>query len=419
MLNFKPIEDFTFDDCVRSLDRHRSEGTSPDEELLSRYNLLLETLKAEEKRDYPSVKTIDRLERYIKKYSNLATATKYNPAFLAKAKQELADLRKQAKIKKRIKIVACILLVLGVFAGIFFIGYKPISYFYVSDSSVTISKGAGSDTINLRTNAPDIYIDEYISWLDVSKDGSYIIIKADRNTEDLRNGDFSIRAYPTFFGERIGFMEKSLTIHVEQQDGYASFLNINKDEIEIWPEGDEESIYVETDGNEWNVDSPSEGWLTVSKSGSRVNIKVYENTTKSSRTASFRIYSDSQEKYVSVTQDVYAKDAGISEISMNDGTGYIDMKIRVDYYTQGYLDEDMYVCIKIYSDKNNNVWYRNYEKIYPTQPQSESYRTFTVRSSVWHGKYGDNTIYACISRYTDGSSPICSFEQGFNVRSNR
>ncbi len=67
MIDFKPIEDFTFDDCVKSLDRHRAEGASPDEELLTRYNSLLETLKAEEKRDYPSVKSIDRLERFIKK----------------------------------------------------------------------------------------------------------------------------------------------------------------------------------------------------------------------------------------------------------------------------------------------------------------------------------------------------------------
>lgn len=419
MIDFKPIEDFTFDDCVRSLDRHNAEGTSPDEELLARYNSLLETLKAEEKRDYPSVKTIDRLERYIKKYSNLTNATRYNPVFLAKAKQELAGLRRRAKIKKRIRIFSYIILAVGVLVGVFFIGYKPVSYFYVSDSTVTIPKVAGSDTILLRTNAPDIYIDECISWLDVSKEGSSIIIKSDRNTGDLLKGDFSIQAYPTFFGERIGFLGKILTIHVEKQDGHASFLNVNKDEINIYPEGDEESIYVETDGNEWNIDSLSDGWLSVSKDGSHVNIKVYENTTKSSRSTSFRIYSDSQEKYVYISQDVYAKDAGISEISMNDGTGYIDMKIRVDYYTQGYSDEDMYVCIKIYSDKNNNVWYRNYEKIYPTQSQSESYRTFSVRSSIWHGKYGDNTIYACISRYTDGSSPICSFEQGFNVRSNR
>ena len=419
MVDFKPIEDFTFDDCVKSLDRHRAEGTTVDDELLCRYNSLLNDLKTEEKRDYPSVKTIEGLERYIKKYSNLKTASRYKPQYLNKAKEELAVLKQRYKIKKIIKFISCIIFALGILIGIFYVGYKPISYFYVSESSITLSKGASVDTIELSTNAPDIYISENISWLEVSEDGSSIIVKTFRNTESSRNGDFHIRAYPTFFGERIDFMRETLTIHVEQEDGYASYIDINKDDIHFDPEGGEEYVIVQTDGNQWDVESPSEGWLSVTKDGSRAEIKAYENTNKSSRSSSIRIFSDTQEKYVDVYQDVYAQDAGISEISMNDGTGNIDMKLRVDYYTQGYSYEDMYVVIKIYSDKNNNVWYRNYEKIYPTQSRSESSRTFTVRPSVWHGKYGDNTIYACISRYTDGSSPLCSFEVGFNVRSNR
>lgn len=47
MIGFKTIEDFTFDDCVKSLNRHRAEGTLPDEELLCRYNSLLNDLKVE------------------------------------------------------------------------------------------------------------------------------------------------------------------------------------------------------------------------------------------------------------------------------------------------------------------------------------------------------------------------------------
>lgn len=108
MIGFKPIEDFTFDDCVKSIDRYKAEGTSADEELLLRYNSLLEPLKAEEKRDYFSanpdggsdVKKIEALECFIKKYSHLEGATKYKPQYLAKAKQELAVLKKQLRIKK-------------------------------------------------------------------------------------------------------------------------------------------------------------------------------------------------------------------------------------------------------------------------------------------------------------------------------
>lgn len=416
MIDFKPIEDFTFDDCVRSLDRHRSEGTSPDEELLVRYNSLLEALKAEEKRDYPSVKTIDRLELYIKKYSNLTYATKYTPVYLAKAKQELADLKRRAKIKKRIKIIACSILVLGVFVGVFFIGYKPISYFYVSDSSVAISKGAGSDTITLRTNAPDIYIDEYISWLDVSKDGSSIIIKADRNTEELRNGDFSIRAYPTFFGERIGFMEKTITVHVEQQDGHATFLNVGSENVSLSPEGGSRNIYIYTDGYDWDVEDSSSSWLSVSKEYSHIEISASENPETYSRTASIRVHSDNIEKYIYVSQDYFSKDAGITDVSWPACGGNEDIPIKVDYYIQGYKNEDLYVVMKIYSDNNNYVWYKKYDDIYESQSRLDSYRTFRISPYARRGRNGNNTVYVCISRYTDGSSPICSFNQALILR---
>ncbi len=331
----------------------------------------------------------------------------------------MVDLRKRAKIKTRIKIAACIILVLGVFAGIFFIGYKPISYFYVSDSSVKISKGAGSDTINLRTNAPDIYIDEYISWLDVSKDGSSIIIKADRNTEDLRNGDFTIRAYPTFFGERIGFMEKAITVHVEQQDGHATYLNVGSESVNLSPEGGSRNIYVTTDGYDWDVDNSSSSWLSVSKEYSHIEISASENPETYNRTASFRVYTDNLEKYINVSQDYFSKDAGITDVSWPACGGNEDIPIKVDYYIQGYKNEDLYVVMKIYSDNNNYVWYKKYDDIYESQSRLDSYRTFRISPSTRRGRNGNNTVYVCISRYTDGSSPICSFNQRLTLQSSR
>lgn len=116
MIDFKPIEDFTFDDCVKSLDRHRTNGTTADEDLLERYNSLLNSLMAEEKKDYSSAKTIDGLERYIKKYSNLKTASRYKPLYLNKVKDELEALRKQKKRKRHsltlILSLCCIVIVL-------------------------------------------------------------------------------------------------------------------------------------------------------------------------------------------------------------------------------------------------------------------------------------------------------------------
>lgn len=294
-----------------------------------------------------------------------------------------------------------------------------MSYFYVSDSTIRFSKNASSKAVHLSTDAPDISVEEYIDWIDASRESDSITITTTRNNNESRNSEFSIKAYPTFFGERLGFLEKSIRIRVEQKDGHASYLNVSHDNLSFDAEGGEESLSVQTDGIDWDLDTSEEGWLNVSKNGANIEIRAYENTNTFDRTASFRVFSDNQEKYVYVKRYVYPKNAGITDISMNEGTGNVDMKLTVEYYTQGYADENFYVFLKIYSDKTGNVWYRSYERIYPTQSQSESSRTFTVRASTWHGKYGENTIYACISRYTDGSSPICSFEQGFNVRSNR
>lgn len=101
MIEFKTIDDFTFDDCVKSIERRKSEGLTPEEELLERYNTLLETLKSEEERDYQSVKTIDGLNRFIKKYSALPGATKYQPQYLKEAKQELPRLKQTLKKEKK------------------------------------------------------------------------------------------------------------------------------------------------------------------------------------------------------------------------------------------------------------------------------------------------------------------------------
>ena len=37
MIDFKPIEEFTFDDCVNSIEHHKNEGMPIDVELQTRY----------------------------------------------------------------------------------------------------------------------------------------------------------------------------------------------------------------------------------------------------------------------------------------------------------------------------------------------------------------------------------------------
>ena len=240
MISFKPIEDFTFDDCITSLDRHRNKGTSADEELLSRYNSLLETLKAEEKRDYPSEKSIDGLERYINKYSNLPTATRYKPQYLAKAKQELAELNRKRKdlIKRRIKIYSsiCVLvLIIGVVIVIS-IGYRPVGNIYLNSSlNSQIEFNALSSQKELIVSSDgsnEILCDSpSCKWCKVEMQGNKLIINVEKNHDDTRRCNFDVYSYSEFFGERLSETTKS--IEIVQESGKATYLNIDRTHFDI------------------------------------------------------------------------------------------------------------------------------------------------------------------------------------------
>lgn len=67
----------------------------------------------------------------------------------------------------------------------------------------------------------------------------------------------------------------------------------------------------------------------------------------------------------------------------------------------------------------NYVWYKKYDDIYESQSRLDSYRTFRISPSTRRGRNGNNIVYVCISRYTDGSSPICSFNQRLTLQSSR
>lgn len=265
MIDFKPIEDFTFDDCVRSLDRHRAEGTSPDEELLSRYNSLLEALKAEEKRDYPSIKTIDGLERYIKKYSNLPTATRYIPQYLSKAKQELQDItkRKRRNIRNILLLLPLGCIIIIIVAG--FITYKP-RYNVSIPAEIRVSQYGDTLDISEYVDINNRYVDvdfnglnnpildgygdfiyrndnhnyyilgghsssDYFSlnWpIDLPSDGIMIFPMNIDNQEHI--GELNVVTWIEIFGLR--FSSETTTMRIIQDKNSPSFLKIRNLESE-------------------------------------------------------------------------------------------------------------------------------------------------------------------------------------------
>lgn len=312
MKDFKLLEDFTFDDCVKSLEKHRAEGTVADQELIDRYKSLLSALRAEENRDFQTVKSINKstakkkesLEHFINKYSNLKSASRYEPQYLDKAERELEDLKRRIRNKKTIWLVCGVVLMLAII-GLLFAGYKPVSHFYVSDTKVVVSKIADTDTIMLLTDAEDIEIFDPTPWVTIDRNGSLLILRTESNKEDSRQGRFYISAYPTFFGMRLGFLEQSLTIQLIQQDGHTTFLKLDEEDVYFQSQGGRVVVNVNTDGYEWDVDAPSykNKWLNVSKDNSQIRISATRNTESNNRNVSLRVYSDNIEKYIYVSQE--------------------------------------------------------------------------------------------------------------------
>ncbi len=265
MVDFKPIDEFTFDDCVNSIERHESEGSPVDAELQTRYEDLLNSLKHQEKRDFSSSNTVESLEKYLKKYTSLNGAKNYRPIYIQHAKNKILEHKRIRRRKQRNKRISIIAGIVAVIALIIFIGYRPVSYLSVSKSSIKFSKESGYGAVKIGTDAPyyDLFDSESYSWIITSTNEDSIEIRVTRNDGDARNGTIVVTAYPTFYGVIIDFLKKQRRIQVEQEDGHTSYLNINRDDISFSPEGDTERVYVSTGGIDWDMYMPSESWPRV------------------------------------------------------------------------------------------------------------------------------------------------------------
>lgn len=232
MIDFKPIEEFTFDDCVNSIERHKNEGMPIDVELQTRYEHLLSSLNNKEKLDYSSCKTIQSLEKYIKKYTSLSGAMNYRPQYIQQAKDEILRLtiiRKKKQQLKKISIIALIIVFIGI---IIFFGYRPVKdisiYTNMSFNAISASKN-----LELPNDNDDYWMLESTTcdWISVKKNGNIINISVSQNNGDSRYCYIEIYSYNHLFGIPLNKVTKK--VNVTQLSGRASFLNISKNSIYI------------------------------------------------------------------------------------------------------------------------------------------------------------------------------------------
>ena len=123
---FKPIEEFTFDDCFVRIEQNRVDGVASDSELLERYSELLSSLQQKDDASFKRASNKAALEQYLSSHPLESTAKKYQLRHIQEAKKKIAAIDESSKRKKR-KAIAITLSVIGVIAALVcWFNYSPV-----------------------------------------------------------------------------------------------------------------------------------------------------------------------------------------------------------------------------------------------------------------------------------------------------
>lgn len=126
MIGFKSIDEFSFDDCVSSIERHESEGTPIDADLQARYNQLLSSLQKEDESAFNKCFTLQDFQNYLNRFKNLSGVNKYQPLHEAETIQRINQFKKlheeELKNNKKYNVLG---LIFGLILGILSQRYLP------------------------------------------------------------------------------------------------------------------------------------------------------------------------------------------------------------------------------------------------------------------------------------------------------
>lgn len=98
---FKPIEEFTFDDCFVQIEQNRINGVDSDTELLERYSTLLSSFQQKDDAMFRNATTKSALEKYIAAHPLEKTAKKYQLRHVAEAKKKIAKIDEDSRNRKK------------------------------------------------------------------------------------------------------------------------------------------------------------------------------------------------------------------------------------------------------------------------------------------------------------------------------
>lgn len=97
---FKPIEEFTFDDCFVRIEQNRFDGVDSDNELLERYSELLSLLQQKDDASFKRATNRAAIDVYISSHPLDKTAKKYQLRHIQELKQKIAAIDESSKRKE-------------------------------------------------------------------------------------------------------------------------------------------------------------------------------------------------------------------------------------------------------------------------------------------------------------------------------
>lgn len=335
MKGYNTIEELSLQQSYEIL---QNEENNPFiEQIRQRYEQELEKWHADEKRDFYACKSMREYEQFIAQYQKYTSfyTMQYKKAALDKIEtlfwnannssikkcslylekyprgRYANDAREKIQSLKRKRKIT-IMIIMAILAIICIIAYKPAGDISVSSESVTFSKYGETKYINITTKASDdnIHAGTTESWLEKSINGHSLRITADENPNANRSETIILKAYSTFFGERISSVKKTITIY--QESGLPTYLNVNKKSLSFDKYGKPETsakFIVKTDGIGCSITSSSSyvhiSKNIISKSHSPREIEVEVSVEKNNtdyRTATIAIRSGQYIETVNLSQ---------------------------------------------------------------------------------------------------------------------
>lgn len=265
MIGFKPIDEFTFDDCAQIVQDSLHDNIPVDDEIRVKYEQLLASLRRQEDRDFAACSTIETYELFIYKYSNLPDASRYKPLHINDARGAIARLRS----KRRKLTLGIVAIALAAIAVTIMIGYTPfrVTFQGLSRNSdgiytLTVDRAGGHVAVPYKSSQPAVELDFYIDGQYRYFDDDSICFYVDPNYEDgtkVRN--IYIHGYDRVYDMPLGD-EKQELIEIRQPTCNATYIENFPEYAYLRQKRSSKTYEIKTDGL-LLLDSTNDNWVDV------------------------------------------------------------------------------------------------------------------------------------------------------------